>query len=321
MKSSLYIRRAVSRLALGAMVAIAVGSAGCTRRELCYDHSHWTDLKIEFDWNRAPQAQPRTMVVYLFPRNGGDPRRYEIADPVQGGTVRVPADCYDAVAFNGDTETLTENGSDFSSFFVSTRESELLTPQEIHTLGTPPRPDGTDSQPVRVAPDPVWSDRAEAFEVTPSGKPQSLRFTPAEATVVYTVNVVNAENLSSDFTVSGAITGVAESHSPAAGTAAGGEVTVPFAMEMTSARSLSGSVVLFGHCPDGTDSRSHILTLYTSTKKFYNFDITDKLHGATDPTHVTITISGIRFPEPGEAGMNPDVSDWREEVDIDISMN
>ena len=62
------------------LVAVLLSSAACEHRDLCYDHSHWTELKVEFDWSEAPDATPRTMVVYLFPRDGGLPRRYELTN-------------------------------------------------------------------------------------------------------------------------------------------------------------------------------------------------------------------------------------------------
>lgn len=36
------------------LVAVLLSSAVCEHRDLCYDHSHWTELKVEFDWSEAP---------------------------------------------------------------------------------------------------------------------------------------------------------------------------------------------------------------------------------------------------------------------------
>lgn len=39
----------------------------CNHRELCYDHEHWIDLQVAFDWSEEPAAAPATMVVWFFP--------------------------------------------------------------------------------------------------------------------------------------------------------------------------------------------------------------------------------------------------------------
>ena len=38
----------------------------CEHKDLCYDHSHMTDLRVDFDWSAAPDAEPGTMVVHFF---------------------------------------------------------------------------------------------------------------------------------------------------------------------------------------------------------------------------------------------------------------
>lgn len=89
--------KSLSHLIVGILMAATIFlSAACEHRDLCYDHSHWTDLKVEFDWSEAPDATPHTMVVYLFPRDGSLPRRYEITDVKNGTKVRVPSGEFDA---------------------------------------------------------------------------------------------------------------------------------------------------------------------------------------------------------------------------------
>lgn len=54
------------------LIAAACLLAACSNRELCYDHTHWLDLRIEFDWSAEPDADPSAMVVYLFPTDRRD---------------------------------------------------------------------------------------------------------------------------------------------------------------------------------------------------------------------------------------------------------
>ena len=67
--------RALGRLML--LLCFAAAMAACDHRELCYDHSHWVDLTVDFDWSEAPDARPSTMVVILFPADGSEGRRSE----------------------------------------------------------------------------------------------------------------------------------------------------------------------------------------------------------------------------------------------------
>lgn len=42
--------KSLSHLIVGMLMAATIFlSAACEHRDLCYDHSHWTDLKVEFD--------------------------------------------------------------------------------------------------------------------------------------------------------------------------------------------------------------------------------------------------------------------------------
>ncbi len=55
------------QLAVAAMLPVAALMQGCEHKDLCYDHSHMTDLRVDFDWSAAPDAEPGTMVVHFFP--------------------------------------------------------------------------------------------------------------------------------------------------------------------------------------------------------------------------------------------------------------
>ena len=48
------------------MLPVAALMQGCEHKDLCYDHSHMTDLRVDFDWSAAPDAEPGTMVVHFF---------------------------------------------------------------------------------------------------------------------------------------------------------------------------------------------------------------------------------------------------------------
>lgn len=293
----------------------------CEHRDLCYDHSHWTDLKVEFDWSMAPDATPRTMVVYLFPREGGMPRRYEITNVKNGAKIRVPSGEFDAVTFNGDTETLKEEGTTYANFVVTTANESLLAPMERNITNVPPpRPDGTENDPVKQTPDKMWTGSVENISIVPLETPQPLRFTPKEATATYTIILKNAKNANTGIGVSVALTAMAESYSPSADVAVGRDVTIPIGLSVIDDTTLKGEVTVFGHCPVMKSERRHILTVYTSKMKYYEYDVTDQLHETTDPHYITIIIEGIELPAPDGTGMTPSVPDWDDVVNNDLDM-
>ena len=58
----------VVKISVAAAIMLA---ASCRHKDLCYDHTHMVDLRVDFDWSLAPSAQPSTMVLCLFPTDGG----------------------------------------------------------------------------------------------------------------------------------------------------------------------------------------------------------------------------------------------------------
>ncbi|WP_297974201.1 DUF5119 domain-containing protein [uncultured Bacteroides sp.] len=311
-----------SHLIIRMLMAVAIFlPLSCEHRDLCYDHSHWTDLKVEFDWSMAPDATPRTMVVYLFPREGGMPRRYEITNVKNGAKIRVPSGEFDAVTFNGDTETLKEEGTTYANFVVTTANESLLAPMERNITNVPPpRPDGTENDPVKQTPDKMWTGSVENISIVPLETPQPLRFTPKEATATYTIILKNAKNANTGIGVSVALTAMAESYSPSADVAVGRDVTIPIGLSVIDDTTLKGEVTVFGHCPVMKSERRHILTVYTSKMKYYEYDVTDQLHETPDPHYITIIIEGIELPAPDGTGMTPSVPDWDDVVNNDLDM-
>ncbi len=61
----------VVKISVAAAIMLA---ASCRHKDLCYDHTHMVDLRVDFDWSLAPSAQPSTMVLCLFPTDGGQGR-------------------------------------------------------------------------------------------------------------------------------------------------------------------------------------------------------------------------------------------------------
>lgn len=303
------------------LIAAACLLAACSNRELCYDHTHWLDLRIEFDWSAEPDADPSAMVVYLFPTDRSQPpRRYELSE-YGGINVRVPAGEYNAVTFNGETETLTEIGDSYESFMVSTHEQDLLSPMMRTNLNNAPRPVGTENQPVKTAPDKMWSGKLENISILPGVKGQSIRFTPTLSTSMVHIKLINVSGLDYDIELSAALSSVAESYHIAEQRHAGADVTMPMSLNIVDNSTITGEASIFGHCDvaKGGTPKKHILTIYTSNKYYYTYDVTSQIHEAVDPANIEIVIDGFEVHVAG-AGVSQDVAGWDEVINEAIDM-
>ena len=92
------------------ITAICIGilsllQTACEHKELCYNHPHSGALHIVFDWREAPDANPESMYVWFFPKQGGEPVQYHLSGKA-GGAVSLGEGCYDVLCLNGDTEMI-----------------------------------------------------------------------------------------------------------------------------------------------------------------------------------------------------------------------
>ncbi len=298
---------------------VAANFSSCNHKELCYDHSHMTEFEIKFDWSECPDAEPRTMVLQLFSPDGTRYNRYEFGSP-EGGTIRLHTGTYRMLFHNGDTEQAVERGDMYENYEITTHPRELLA-----TIGRAsseaPRPDDAKDQPVRFAPEHIWAgSSADAVEVRPnSDGMQSITLYPQEVTDLYTIEIRNVKNLDATPEIGAAITGFSECYRIGEGAPAGQPVTIPLDLTRVDDHTLTTRFAAFGHCHD--ERRKHVLSIYTSNKVYYHFDITDRIHEAPDPHNVMIVIEELNLPMP-DTGMDPSVSDWDSNtVETDINMN
>ena len=298
--------------------------AGCSQRELCYDHSHVSPVAVEFDWSLAPDADPETMVVWFFSASSDESYRFEltaggIASRSQFDShIKVRPGTYHVLCHNGTTENNSEEGQSFDDYRIVTYVDAVLSP--MNRGNNAPLPDDADSQPVRAQASVVYAHTLDGLvTVEPSADTETLiRFTPVEATSVYDVVITGVENLTADTEASAVITGLAEAWSPAYSRPAGTEVTIPFGLYHCGSDCLRGSLVTFGD--NSPHDVRHNLRVYTSYKYYYDFDVTDAIHEAGDSKHIEINLHGIKLPASGEGGMSPGIDGWEDVEDIEITM-
>ena len=77
----------MNHVLLAVAVLAVLSLTSCEHKDLCHDSLHVVNVKVVFDWRKAPDAAPASMSLYLFPTDGGEALRYEFTDR-NGGSRR-----------------------------------------------------------------------------------------------------------------------------------------------------------------------------------------------------------------------------------------
>ncbi len=314
----------IRNIVLGLIVIIFASS--CVHKKLCYDHIHTVNLRVNFDWQNAPEATPKTMIVYLYPNTGEAPLRYDLAGK-DGGIIRVPFGNYTALCVNGETDNLEGlNNSSPYTFELTTKQTSLL--GSLGFLGvkseSAPRANGTEDEEIKLQPDEFWYDVINGIELTKDKLEDNISLSPRETFCTYNVEIRNVENLKYVNGVSFALSSLSGGVRLCDDKLSEELVTVPFdGFFDLDSEVIRGKILTFGHCP--TIDREHKLIVYVilkdETKWYYTYDVTSKLHDAPDQRNIDIVLSEIPIPRPitNGGGFQPTIEEWTT-VEIDISM-
>lgn len=311
--------------------------ASCQHKELCYDHSHVVDLKVVFDWQNAPDANPASMSLYMHPAEGGEVKRYDFSQR-EGGKARISLGTYHALCLNSDNVDWAQfQGTDrHETFEIYTQTVDMLIGNGFSTRGLPQAAQAADER-IAMAPQMVWSGHCEEFKLAGNGTQQTLTMYPKESVCHYTVlinNVKNAEYVQGTV-LDATLSGMAEGYLPALEQSTDTPVTFPFEGSLSKEnRTITGNFLTFGDC--ATTETRHYLMIYmflTDQSKWYTtIDVTDQIHNAADPQHVQIVIDTLELPKPipgtggsgsgsgsGNGGFHPDIEEWQSN-DVEIVM-
>lgn len=317
----------------------SLATVSCQHKELCYDHSNVVDFQVVFDWQHAPDANPGSMSLYLHPAAGGAAERYDFTRR-EGGQARITTGTYHALCLNSDnTDWAQFRGTEsHETFEIHTLDAEVLSGNGFSTRSLPKAEAAADER-IAMAPGMVWSDHGENVDLTAAGATPTVTLYPEETVCHYTVtinNVVNTEYVQGTI-LDGTLSGLAEGYLPAGETTTDTAVTYPFEASLSKeARTITGSFLSFGDC--ATAETRHYLTIYmilTDQSKWYStHDVTDQVHNAADPTHVSIVLDGLELPKPipgtgdgsgdgsgigSGGGFQPEIEDWNSN-DVEIVM-
>lgn len=315
--------------AIKALIALTTlaGFSSCRHKDLYMDEGMTSRIEVKFDWRDAPDATPGSMALYMYESDGNSPLRYIFSD-ISGGEIKAPFGTRHAICLNADIEGWgkVRNRENIETYEVYTPDAEALTAQSLRSEGIP-RAEGTENERLAAAPGMLWGTRTNDIKIVPHEGTQTVTLYPHECVCHYVVDIYDVDNLEGVETtaVDATISGMAEAYNH--GMQSGNETPATMAFTLTGdeeAKSLHGEFLTFGECP--TNKVNHHLMVYTvlddGTRWYRNFDVTDQVTNAPDPTHVHIVVRGLQLPktvDPGHTSVIPDVNDWQS-VNIGLQM-
>lgn len=306
--------------------------SSCEQHELCYNHDHMSKLNVHLDWREAPDANPGSMFLFLYPEDSTRALKRDFAGNTLLRTDILVDLGYDVLTVNSDfNNDILLGYESMEDVRVTTPAATTIKELGISTLALP-KTRGSEDEEMRMETDPMFSAHSTqkaylSFEQYYGGKDVQMTLFPRPLFCNYHVIVRNVKNIDQ---VKG---GIAASLSGLSGSVnaytekLGDEaVTIPFAMlteEKADSKRMIGSLKCFGRATskDVPNKLAFYTVLKDGTKWSYVYDVTKQVMEAPDYRNVTIVIDELPLPENiGEnSGIKPGVSDW-EVVDIPLIM-
>lgn len=308
--------------------------SSCVHRDFEYESSHVTYIDVVFDWLNEPDANPGAMSLYLFPKKGGLPFRFEFSGR-DGGTIRLEPGIYDAICINSDHREVVYRGESHSSFEITTGEAPALSFGSTMSVLSHdvPRAEGTADQTMSRQPPLLWSASVPAVSVDVRAPAknrqgnQELRMFPVRIVDTYEVTVKKINNIMHLSSLGATISGVSGGVFAATRLPNDNAVTVPLTLNHNSVEATAcGEFLTFGHCPAA--QRPHKLMIYAiltdESKYYFEFDVSEQAHMPPDEHNVHhIIVELLDLPDGigggGSGGLEPTVDGWTS-VGIGIDM-
>lgn len=330
------------------LAVISFAAISCTHDKLCVHHPHGVKLKVEFNWQNAPDANPLGMCVFFYPVEGGEPRRMDFKG-TEGGYIELSVGKYHLLTYNNDTEAIMFANTDgFSTHQAYTRDGDLFEPVLGSAANSAPRAKDTEDQRVVITPEMLWGCTSLEVEVKDDGigytcipfredekyvKVESeehvIVLYPHDMMCLYSYEIRNVQNLKHATQMCASLSGMSGGMKLAEEDLFSESVTLPLEAYINRENStITGMFYTFGHHPENMDPHKMLLYVWMdSGEKYYfgsdsdKFDVTEQIHNAPNPRRVHLIIDGLDLPKPIENGngYKPTVDDW-ESVYEDIVM-
>lgn len=310
----------------------------CEYKDLCYQHPHWVDVNVHFDWKNEPDAQPEGMTVLFYNMDdpASDPVRFDLPGR-NGGTVNLMTGRYRAVAYNYDTDAiLYRNTGTISTYEAYTRQSSIGEGTQM-PYGDLPRGEGKDDEDIILAPNMLWGATHPGFEIemqdpvtydyvkegetAVTHNSYDITMEPGKRICQVTVNVHDVPNMKYTSNFAGALSSLSPSVFMESAAFGEGSVAQAFAFDKVDATTLQAKFYSFGHCSRLAENivNTHYLSVYAllddETKWYYNIDVTDQVHDQVknpNKYNIVIDIYDLPIPKPitNGSGIKPTVDAW-----------
>ncbi|MDO4335625.1 MAG: DUF5119 domain-containing protein [Bacteroidales bacterium] len=272
--------------------------AGCEHHDLCYHHVHIVKIRLAFDWQDAPDANPEGMTVYFYPEDecrsgeseGNNTIRMDFRGK-EGGEIDIPIGRYRIIAYNNDSEVCFGNMTDYySQHHIRTRDAEITEMMGGMSVRATrvARPDGTEDERVALAPDQMWGCNATEVEITEYGVKYKcfpmeekdewvglepivtehvITLYPHDLICHYSYEIRNVEGLSLLTDACAAITGMSPTFSISRMMQSDDVATIPLAARKSGDDKIVGEFLTFGHPADNAGKHRFALYAWIATKQ------------------------------------------------------
>lgn len=327
-------------------LALLLLPVSCHHKDFCLKHPHIVTLRVEFNWQNAPDANPLGMCVWFYPQEGGEPRRFDFRG-TQGGNIELTVGKYHVMTYNNDTEAiLFGNTGSFGKHQAYTREGNLFEPVLGSSAGAPSSA-GTEEEKVVITPDMLWGCTSLDVEITDEGmsytcipfkenqtpqkvesKEYVITLYPDDLMCLYSYEIRKVENLEMATQMCASLSGMAGGVTLATEELYNKSVTLPLEARINRDSSkITGRFYTFGHHPQNADPHKMLLYVWMQGgEKYYfgegsdRFNVTDQIHSAPNKRRVHIIIDGLELPKAmGGDDWKVSVDDW-EVIYEDIPM-
>lgn len=320
-------------------------ATSCTHKELCYHHPHEVKLKVEFNWQNAPDADPEGMSVYFYPADGGTAMRRIDFKGMQGGYIELTVGKYHVITHNNDTEAmLFANAHDFNRYETYTREGNLFESVYGSAAVSAPRAKDAEDERVVITPEMMWGCPAFDVEVTDTGISYTcasmddkdkyvnierdehvITLYPCDYICHYSYEIRNIGNIKYAEQMCASLSGMAGGMVFSTEELHRESVTLPLESRIIrDSAKVYGEFYTFGHHEENDDAHRMLLYVWMQGGvKYYfgedseRFNVTSQIHNAPNKRRVHIIIDGLDLPKPivNGGGYKPSVDDWETEYE------
>lgn len=308
---------------LGSLMMIPValcGMTSCTHKDIIEDigQSGLPIVNVEYDWANTEIDRPDGL-ANLFYSSHPEIQSYWRSDfRPTGGSLWLPADNYDVVAFNNDTENIIFSDiDDFDKFTFSTSQIDTSNIPEDQ-LPFPP-------QKLYHQPDRMWANLRKEIIISDASTSQTIILSPRRITREYHIEMTEIENLESALRYYAVVSDLSHEFSVAKFSQTGPASTIGNFMQPIDKSTISTTITNFGV---NRESEQQHLAVYMwladGARKAYVYDVTDQIREAPDSMNLVISVKGPSLPQitpgtggSGGGGMDVGVDNW-DIIDIEL---